>query len=461
MAGYFRQDLPNVPNYRNMDFGASDMIKAGEVVAQSLGKVREQELMDAKRAEDQRRYETELGFKQRNEQRVMDELNRAQATREGVLATLDPKAYQGAKISDMENAMRAGLANLSPQDRAEAERQWAAHFNRGATGEYVNKLATTNANVDPSALLSAQVSMQNKALNDPTSELYKAKQQAEWDADKKKMDYQSQKTRGDAQFRYNLETKAAEKKENELINAQAKILMNDPLLVDQHDMKILTDPNATFAEKKAAVSSLTNKKGDVKKKAEEIAAMNAEIDSLIKTYNQVETTPSYKVLIDPKSTDAEKKAALMQAKSFIQKSTELAEEKLKDTKEREKEDYKKNKENEMRVINTASYTANPKEFAKMYEEYKAVLGDQGTAESFMRAIPNVRWSDPKTSTDGVWTDIGLVDVDWSNVEDILRQVKEAKSKGVNDSKKIKEIIDAPIPQKPYYYYPSGLYGITR
>lgn len=189
MAGYFRSELPNVPNYRNMDFGANDLLKAGEVVTQSLDRLRSQELADAKRAEDQKRYETELGFKQRQEQRVMDELNRAQATREGVLATLDPKAYQGAKIADMENQMRAGLANLSPQDRAEAEKQWAANFNRGATGEYVNRLATTNANVDPSALLSAQVSMQNKALNDPTSELYKAKQLDEWNQKKREYDY--------------------------------------------------------------------------------------------------------------------------------------------------------------------------------------------------------------------------------------------------------------------------------
>lgn len=146
-------------------------------------------MQQAKMEEDKRRYETELGFKQRQEQRVMDELNRAQATREGVLATLDPKAYQGAKIADMENQMRAGLANLSPQDRAEAEKQWAANFNRGATGEYVNRLTTTNANVDPSALLSAQVSMQNKALNDPTSELYKAKQLDEWNQKKREYDY--------------------------------------------------------------------------------------------------------------------------------------------------------------------------------------------------------------------------------------------------------------------------------
>ena len=146
-------------------------------------------MQQAKMEEDKRRYETELGFKQRQEQRVMDELNRAQATREGVLATLDPKAYQGAKISEMENQMRAGLANLSPQDRAEAEKQWAANFNRGATGEYVNRLATTNANVDPSTLLSTQVSVQNKALNDPTSELYKTKQLDEWNQKKREYDY--------------------------------------------------------------------------------------------------------------------------------------------------------------------------------------------------------------------------------------------------------------------------------
>lgn len=47
-------------------------------------------MQQAKMEEDRRRYETELGFKQRQEQRVTDELNRAQATREGVLAILEP-----------------------------------------------------------------------------------------------------------------------------------------------------------------------------------------------------------------------------------------------------------------------------------------------------------------------------------------------------------------------------------
>lgn len=88
MAGYYRSELPNVPNYRNMDFGAGEMLRAGEMLSHSLGRLKESELADAKRAEDQKRYETELGYKQRQEQRAIDALNMEQATREAIQAQL-------------------------------------------------------------------------------------------------------------------------------------------------------------------------------------------------------------------------------------------------------------------------------------------------------------------------------------------------------------------------------------
>lgn len=144
---------------------------------------------DKRAAEEQKRYETELGFKQRQEGRVVDELNRAQATREAVQAQLNPDMYRNSKLTEVDNAIQQGLANLSPQDRAIAEQEVARNYNRNASGQFVLDRARTNELVDPTSVLSAQANQLNLRLKDPNSAEYKAAQQAEWDAAKRKMDY--------------------------------------------------------------------------------------------------------------------------------------------------------------------------------------------------------------------------------------------------------------------------------
>ena len=69
MAGYYQRELPTVSRATNIDLGSDSMLKAGGMIANALGSWKEKELADAKRAEDQKRYETEIGFKQRQEQR--------------------------------------------------------------------------------------------------------------------------------------------------------------------------------------------------------------------------------------------------------------------------------------------------------------------------------------------------------------------------------------------------------
>ena len=120
-------------------------------------------------AEEQKGYETELGFKQRQEGRVVDELNRAQATREAVQAQLNPDMYRNSKLTEVDNAIQQGLANLSPQDRAIAEQEIARNYNRNATGQYVLDRARTNELVDPTSVLSAQANQLSLRLKDPNS----------------------------------------------------------------------------------------------------------------------------------------------------------------------------------------------------------------------------------------------------------------------------------------------------
>ena len=148
----------------------------------------ENERKQAQIEEDKKRYETELGFKQRNEQRLVDEVNREQATREAVLANLNPDRFKEARLREIDAAIAQGMTNLSPQERAEAEAQ-ANALNRVEIGNLELNSARDSTLADPSKVLSAQKSRLDIALADPNSDEYKAAQQAEWDSAKRKMDY--------------------------------------------------------------------------------------------------------------------------------------------------------------------------------------------------------------------------------------------------------------------------------
>ena len=189
MAGYYQRELPQAPSGRPIDLGADTMIKTGALIQDALGSLKRNELEEAKRAEDQRRYETDLGFKQRQEGRVVDELNRAQATREAVQAQLNPDMYRNSKLTEVDNAIQQSLANLSPQDRAIAEQEVARNYNRNSSGNYVLDSARANVLADPTTVLGAQANQLNLRLKDPNSAEFKAAQQAEWDAARRKMDY--------------------------------------------------------------------------------------------------------------------------------------------------------------------------------------------------------------------------------------------------------------------------------
>lgn len=135
MAGYFRQDLPNVPNYRNMDFGASDMIKAGEVLSQSLNSVKDRELLEAKLAQEQKKYETELGFKQRAEDRLLKE----QAASDQYYKSLlnGPQSVGGA-LNTESFINEATKYDLTPEEIA------FSNTNKITTAEQARKLGNEN-----------------------------------------------------------------------------------------------------------------------------------------------------------------------------------------------------------------------------------------------------------------------------------------------------------------------------
>ena len=146
----------------------------------------ENERKQAQIEEDKKRYETELGFKQRNEQRLVDEVNREQATREAVLANLNPDRFKEARLREIDAAIAQGMTNLSPQERAEAEAQ-ANALNRVEIGNLELNSARDSTLADPSKVLSAQKSRLDIALSDPNSPESKALREAELDMHSKKL----------------------------------------------------------------------------------------------------------------------------------------------------------------------------------------------------------------------------------------------------------------------------------
>ena len=146
----------------------------------------ENERKQAQIEEDKKRYETELGFKQRNEQRLVDEVNREQATREAVLANLNPDRFKEARLREIDAAIAQGMTNLSPQERAEAEAQ-ANALNRVEIGNLELNSARDSTLADPSKVLGAQKSRLDIALADPNSAESKALREAELDMHSKKL----------------------------------------------------------------------------------------------------------------------------------------------------------------------------------------------------------------------------------------------------------------------------------
>ena len=146
----------------------------------------ENEIKQAQIEEDKKRYETELGFKQRNEQRLVDEVNREQATREAVLANLNPDRFKEARLREIDAAIAQGMTNLSPQERAEAEAA-ANALNRVEIGNLELNSARDSTLADPSKVLSAQKSRLDIALSDPNSAESKAARKAELDMHSKKL----------------------------------------------------------------------------------------------------------------------------------------------------------------------------------------------------------------------------------------------------------------------------------
>lgn len=187
--GYYNRTLNTNANPPQMNVG--DFLKSGQVTSNALGSVREAELVDAKQAEEQRKWNIEQAYKQRAEQRTIDEINRnlaeKQSTGQAISAMLRPEEFMKGKMLGEQNAIEQSLANLTPEERAVAQQQLKDNYNPEISKQQWLQTAMANPNIDQSKLLSAQASKLTMDLNDPTSDAYKAKEQADLDNYKRKL----------------------------------------------------------------------------------------------------------------------------------------------------------------------------------------------------------------------------------------------------------------------------------
>lgn len=119
MAEYYNdRSLLQGSNVPQFDVGS--LAKAGSITQQALGGMREKELELAKIAKEQSRYDNELAYRQRAEQRDIDRINREvqkeQATNAATRAILDPKGFQDAKMQAEQSALEESYKYMTPQE---------------------------------------------------------------------------------------------------------------------------------------------------------------------------------------------------------------------------------------------------------------------------------------------------------------------------------------------------------
>ena len=151
MAGYY--DTIAAASISSRGNSVHDFLTASKGLSDALKSTRLDELAAAKTAEEQRRYDEEVGFKKRSEQRATDKIAKdaedAKKMARGFRAIINPESFANAE------EVRAALVDAPFQDRI-----------LGAKSDYL----TYN-------------------LNDPTSQAYKDKEAAEFARAKREADY--------------------------------------------------------------------------------------------------------------------------------------------------------------------------------------------------------------------------------------------------------------------------------
>lgn len=165
------------------DIGA--VTKAGALVQNALGGIRERELEEAKIAKEQKRWDITNARADAQEKRAADEYERQirekQATNDAVRAAIDPNGYKASKIAGEQKAIEASIANLSPEEQIIARAEIAKNYNPEVSGKQWVDIASNAQGVDVGRVLDTKSRQYEIAAKTPGTPEYIAAEKAKLD----------------------------------------------------------------------------------------------------------------------------------------------------------------------------------------------------------------------------------------------------------------------------------------
>lgn len=138
-------------------FDTGGLLRAGQVLGESLNYLRDREVADYKTAEDKRRWDMQNARADAQEKRAAEEYERQirekQVTNDALRAVVDPKGFQDAKMQGEQRALEESYKYMTPQEIEQTKSVYNPNDSRkqwldstiGATGVDVGKVYDTKS----------------------------------------------------------------------------------------------------------------------------------------------------------------------------------------------------------------------------------------------------------------------------------------------------------------------------
>ena len=189
MPSYYDESSIAANTRVNMpQFDTSGILKAGQLLNESLNSVRNRELEDYKIkkeqdeiAENKRRWEIANSRAEAQESRAADEyargIRKEQATNDAIRAVMDPKGYQAGKMAEEQKAVEEAYKLMSPEDVAAVK----AQYDPAASGKQWLDVANSATGVDVGRVLDTKSRQYEIAAKTPGTPEYIAAEKAKMD----------------------------------------------------------------------------------------------------------------------------------------------------------------------------------------------------------------------------------------------------------------------------------------
>lgn len=204
----------------------NDLMKAGQVLGESMNYLRGKEIEDyklnkdaEKTAEDKRRWDTQNTRAELQEKRAADEYERnireKNVTNDALRAVIDPNGYKASKMADEQKAVEESYKLMSPEEVAAVK----AQYDPAASGRGWVDTASSAKGVDVGRVLDTKSKQYEIAAKTPGTPEYVAAKKAELDLYRTKAGIDSGTRRADARFEKDLAYEFEGKKVAGMLNA--------------------------------------------------------------------------------------------------------------------------------------------------------------------------------------------------------------------------------------------------